>query len=403
MKIAYVVSRFPLASETFILREMAGVDGQDGLEIELLSLFPPARPFVHPLAERWMGRARTPSTRSALSACAWWLARRPATFLRSALALAWAYRRHPDTLVRALATLGLAAAHARELAGSEVQHVHAHFATYPAITAWACRRLTGVGYSFTAHAHDIFVDQSFLATLVGDARFVATISEFNCAFLAPYAAGSGTPIHLVRCGIEPEAYRYRARALPAAGPIEALCIASFEEYKGHRVLLEALAGSGDLQRVRLRLVGGGRLEAAIRAQVSELGLDDRVELLGQRTEAEVAALFDEADVFLLASIVAANGQMEGIPVALMESLACGVPALASRLSGIPELIQDGRTGVLADPGDAADLRRAFLRLLEDADRTRAWAAAGRALVDSEFNMARSAQRMRELFGAVSDR
>jgi len=397
VRVAYIVSRFPVASETFILREMGGVDGREGIELSLHALFPPSRPFVHPLAERWMGRVHRVSAGRAAAACLWWTARRPAALPRCALALIWAYRRRPGMMARALVTLSLAAAHARQLLREETEHVHAHFATYPAITAWICRRLTGLTYSFTAHAHDIFVDRSFLEPLIREASFVATISEFNRSYLTPYAARSRTPIHLVRCGIEPGAYSFRARTLPRSGPIEALCVASFEEYKGHRVLLDAMAREGEVERVRLTLVGAGRLERALRSQVWALGLGDRVSIVGSKSETEVAALLEAADAFVLASIVAADGQMEGIPVALMEALACGVPTVATRLSGIPELVQDGVTGLLATPGDAADLAHALERLLEDESATRGRAAAGRELVEREFSLGRSAERMRQLF------
>jgi glycosyltransferase involved in cell wall biosynthesis len=397
VRIAYVVSRFPLASETFIVRELNAIDGRDGIEIELRSLFSAARPFAHPDAKPWLGRVQRPSIAGALSATVWWGLRRPAALSRCAAKLLRAYWRRPRILVRALATLPLAAWHARGVQRVRCEHVHAHFATYPAITAWVCGRLTGVSYSITAHAHDLFVDRSFLTTLVGEASFVATISEFNRRLLAPYAAASRTPVNLVRCGVDPRAYTFRARALPRSGPVRALCVASLEEYKGHRTLLDALGGSSELQRVELELVGGGSLERQLRDQIGRLGLAGRVRLLGVRSEAEVAALLQRADVFVLASVVARDGQMEGIPVALMEALACGVPVIASRLSGIPELVQEGVTGVLAEPGNPDDLARAFSRLLADGQATRAYTCAGRELVEREFNLERAADALRELF------
>jgi glycosyltransferase involved in cell wall biosynthesis len=399
VKIAYVVSRFPLSSETFILRELSALDGQ--IEIELLALFPATRPFAHPDARPWLARMRLPSATQAARASAWWLARRPLALLGCAARLAWDYRRHPKLLAKALATLPLAAAHARTVRRSGVQHVHAHFATYPAIAAWACRRLTGVGYSITAHAHDVFVDQSPLGTLIGEASFVVTISEFNRAFLARYTRGGAVPLHVVHCGIDPGAYAFRPRQVPPEGPVRVLCVASFEEYKGHRYLLEALAGDPQLARMRLELVGGGSLEDEMRALAGRLGLSERVSFLGMRSEAQVAALLDEADVFVLASVVAHNGQMEGLPVALIEAMAAGIPVVATRLSGIPELVEDGVTGLLARPGDAEDLARRLRELLSDPAAARMRSVAGRELVEREFTLARSIARLRELFGALA--
>lgn len=399
MRLAYVVSRFPLASETFILRELNALDDGGGFQISLFALFRPQRAFAHPSAQRWLARLRRPTANAALLALGWWMLRRPLRLIGCAGELLWALRRRPSVLFRALVTLALAGELAREVRRERIEHVHAHFATYPAIAAWVCARLTGVSYSITAHAHDIYVDQSFLANLFAEARFVATISQFNRTFLAPYARD--TPVHLVRCGVDPEEYRFRLRELPSAGPVRALCVASLSEYKGHSVLIDALAGSEALARVELSLVGQGELEQQLRAQIERLGLGARVHLLGARSESEVAELLAAADLFVLPSIVASNGQMEGIPVALMEALAAGVPVVTTRISGIPELVQDGLTGVLVEPGDPADLAHGIERVLANAAATRLRAEAGRALVIDEFDAARSAQVLRRLLLAPS--
>ena len=281
-----------------------------------------------------------------------------------------------------------------------IQHVHAHFATYPTLAAWLAGRLLDVPYSFTAHAHDIYIDQLHLATLVREAKAIAVISEFNRAVLERHAAGTETTVRLVRCGVIPSAYPYRPRVLPREGPVRAICVATLNEHKGHAVLLDALATGGpELERVQLDLVGSGPLEGALRARVARLGLD-RVRFHGTCSEEEVAKLLDEADLFVLASVVAPSGQMDGSPVALMEALAAGVPVIASRLSGIPELIQDGETGLLARAGDAGDLARAFRRLLGDPEAAIARAQAGRRLIEEEFDIERSADQMLELFGVV---
>ncbi|HWD11534.1 MAG TPA: glycosyltransferase, partial [Solirubrobacteraceae bacterium] len=391
--------RFPDPSETFVLRELNAVQRRDGVEAELFVLFPPKNPFVHPEAERWVARAHRVSSGAAALGTLWWLAHRPLRMTGSLASVLAGHWRKPSRLARALLASASAAAHARTMRRLEIEHVHAHFATYPALAAWLAGRLLDVPYTFTAHAHDIYIDQLHLRTLVREAKVVAGISEFNRAFLAPYAAGSATPVELVRCGVEPAAYAFRPRALPASGPVRAITVATLNELKGHTVLLDALASGGeDLERVQLDLVGSGPLEPALRAQVARLGLEQRVRFHGTRSEDEVARMLNEADVFVLASVVTASGWMDGIPVALMEALAAGLPVIASRLSGIPELVRDGETGLLALPGDPADLARAFTRLLADPDATIARARAGRRLIQQEFDIERSADRMLQMFG-----
>jgi colanic acid/amylovoran biosynthesis glycosyltransferase len=401
VRIAYIVSRFPLASETFVVRELNGVDGRDGVEIPLLlSLYRPARPFAHPEAERWLERLRRPSAPEAARATATWLGRSPLTMLRAIARIAWDRRRSPGHLVRGLATVPLAAAHAQTVRGAGIEHVHAHFATYPALTAWLCGRLTGVSYSFTAHAHDLYVDQSGLATVVGDAAFVATISDFNRRFLAEHAPHADTPVHVVRCGIRPGAYAGRSRPLPAEGDVHALSVASLEEYKGHAVLLRALAEGGPLQRIRLTLIGAGSLEAQLRALAQQLGIASRVEFRGAQDEGQVAAALAASDLFVLPSVVAADGQMEGLPVGLMEALAAELPVVSTRLSGIPELVRDGETGWLATPGDAPGLADALRAVLADPAEAAARAAAGRRLVEAQYDVRRSAAQMAQLLTAA---
>jgi len=401
VRIAYVVSRFPDPSETFVLRELNAVARRPGVELELFSLFGPKNPFVHPDAEAWVPRLHRATPRAAVVGLLWWTARRPLRLARSLATVFAAHLRQPRRLLRALVACGPAAAHARTMRALAIEHVHAHFATYPALAAWLAHRLLDVPYSFTAHAHDIYIDQLQLGTLVREASAVATISDFNRTLLQPYGAGGATPVTLVRCGVNPAAYAFRPRTVPAEGPVKAICVATLNELKGHGVLLDALAQGGpELERVQLDLVGSGPLEAQLRAQAQRLGIAGRVRFHGTRSEREVAELLGAADLFVLASVRTPIGWMDGIPVALMEALAAGLPVIASCLSGIPELVRDGETGVLAAPGDAADLARAFERVLADPEATLARAHAGRALIEREFDIERSAERMLEVLGVT---
>ncbi|MGI8596947.1 MAG: glycosyltransferase [Thermoleophilaceae bacterium] len=392
------MSRFPHVSETFIVRELDAVDERGGIDLELLSLFPPVNPTVHPAARRWMERLRRVRPVEALRATAWWLLRRPGRLIGSTARAVWSARSHPAVLVRTLATVPLAAAHARTVQRLAVDHVHAHWATYPAFAAWLCERLTGVTYSFTAHAHDLYVHQAFLAEKARAAHFVVTISDYNRRFLEPYGGGRETPVEVVHCGIDPAAYEFRPRLPASAGPVRALCVASLQEYKGHAVLLEALTHPEPaLERIELDLVGGGPLRGPLEALATRLGLLDRVHFRGSLPEPEVRALLDRADIFVLPSIVARDGQMEGLPVALMEALAAGVPVVTTRLSGIPELVRDGETGLLAEPGDPSSLANALVQALSEPARAARRAEAGRRLVEAEFDVRAAGERLAELF------
>jgi colanic acid/amylovoran biosynthesis glycosyltransferase len=382
-------------SETFVVRELNEVAATDGVEAGLGSLFPPTNPFVHPAAERWVPLLRRPSPAEAAAATLWWALRRPLRLLSSSLAVLAGYREKPRLALRALATIPVAAAHARTLRARPVDHLHAHFASYPALAAWVCSRLTGIPYSFTAHAHDIFVQQCFLGRKIDDADFVAAISEYNIDFLEGRRGGA-TPLRLVHCGIDPTAYRFRPRSIPTSGPVRFVCVASLQEYKGHRYLLEALARGGpELERIELDLIGSGKLREELEAQARRLGLADRVRFRGSLPEDEVARMLDAADAFVIPSIVAADGRQDGIPVALMEAIACGLPVVASRLSGIPELVREGESGVLARPADPEDLAAALRRLV--AGEATLDLAAGRRRIEAEFDIRKIGAELVEMF------
>jgi glycosyltransferase involved in cell wall biosynthesis len=400
VRIAYLVSRFPDPSETFVLREMVAVERRNGGDVELFVLFPPKDAFVHPDAKRWVARAHRVSPSASMLGVLWWLLRRPLRTSAALCSTVAGYWREPARLARSLVAFAAAAAHARTMRAERIEHVHAHFATYPALGAWLAARLLDVPYSFTAHAHDIFIDQFNLDRLVGEAAGIAVISDYNRRFLVPFGADDQSKTRVVHCGVDPSAYAFRPRAPAREGSVRAICVATLNEMKGHAVLLDALAREG-LERVRLDLVGRGPLEPALRAQAARLGIAERVRFCGTRSEAEVAELLDAADVFVLASVVAANGQMDGIPVALMEALASGLPVIASRLSGIPELVRDGETGLLVSPGDADALADALRRLLEDPDAAILRARNGRTLIEAEFDVDRSAAQMLELFAPAA--
>lgn len=383
VRVAYLTSRFPHVSETFIVREMDAV-AAEGIEVLPRALFAAVDPTVHERARPWMAALRRPTPVRGVLALAWWLTRRPGALLPALGTVVRSHARSPGLLARALATVPIAAAHARELEASKVDHVHAHYATYPALAAWLIQRLTGIPYSFTAHAHDIYVHRLMLGRKVAEARFVVTISDFNHRLLTQ---AGGTPVEVVHCGVPVDSIACRPRTLPTEGPVQVLCVASLQEYKGHAILLDALA-MGGLERLRVECVGSGPLRSDLKARAAALGLSDRVTFSGPQPEHEVAARFAAADAFVLPSIVAADGQMEGLPVVLMEALAHGVPAVSTRLSGIPELVRDGETGLLATPGDPVSLHDALMRLLAEPSGAAERALAGRALVEDEFDLRR---------------
>jgi len=395
-RLAYFASRFPTTTETFVVRELNAVAADPRIEADLYALFPTPRGVVQESARQWTDKVHRARPLPCMAALARWARRRPLRLASTATLVVKDHFRKPRVLIRALTTFAVAAVHAETLEASGTMHVHAHFASYPALAAWVCERLTGVPYSFTAHAHDLYTAPLGVRRRAADAKFVVSISEFNRRLLGKLAPDSA-PVHVVHCGVDTDLYRPAAHAPPRIGTVRALCVASLREKKGHRVLFEALAKEPALDRIEVDLAGDGPLRAELQQLAERLGLASRIRFHGDLTEKVVAEMLRSADIFVLPSVVERNGDTEGIPVALMEAMAAGLPVVTSRLSGVPELVRQGETGLLADPGDVSGLADRLTELLSEPDAAVARAAAGRALVECEFSLTSSAARLTTLF------
>lgn len=391
--VAYIVSRFPHLPETFILREMVELERQ-GVRVHLYPLLNQRQQVFHADSLAFMERARELSLGRSLVAVLRAFCVAPVKLTRIWLRVVWDNRSSPGFLLRSQVVFPKAVLAAEQMRRDGVGHIHAHYATHPALAAWIVNRLTGIGYSITTHAHDIFVDRAMLRRKVQDASFVVTISEFNQKFMrAHLGARVSTEIAVVRCGIVPEHYRPAARN-GGSTRFELLTIASLQPYKGLRHLLQAYAELLDQQvDFHARIVGEGKERDMLMRMVRELGLEGRVELMGGLPQETIAHLLPEADCYVQPSVITPTGKMEGIPVSLMEALACEVPVVATAISGIPELVEPGVTGSLVPPGDASALARAIMEVAREPERFAALAAAGRRRVLAEFDLKRNVAQL----------
>ncbi len=396
-RVGYLMSWYPAVTETFILNEMLELR-RLGVDLEIYPLFGAAQDVGHPGSEELASRVQYHRGLSLelLAAQVHWLRRRPRAYLRAWRRAVRGNLRSPEFLAKALVVVPRAAVIARRIEERGVRHLHAHWATHPALAAFVVRELTGVGYSITAHAHDLYLDRSMLAEKISAARFVVTISRFNRALLARlFGPAAAAKTVVIPCGVDPRLFRPRAPRAPD-GVFRIACVAGLRDYKGHRWLVEACALLRD-RAVPLHcvLVGDGPERGAVEAAVAAAGLRGRVELAGNRPQSYVRELLDRTDVMVLPSVVTASGMMDGIPVALMEAMAAGLPVVSTRVSGIPELVEDGRTGLLAPEKDATALADAMERLFRDPVLAHRLAATGREHVLERFNLLHNARRLRD--------
>ena len=416
LRLAYLMSRFPKATETFILNEILELRRR-GHHVEIFPLVREREAVVQPEAAQLVAEMHDlrPWSRSVLAAQAYWLRRAPRRYLATWARAIAGNVRSPRFLVRVFAVVPAGAAIARSVVERDLDHVHAHWATHPTLAAWVAARLSGRRYTFTGHAHDLYVDRTMLAAKVADAAAVVTISQANRDRIRSWfgeAAAERTVV--IHCGVDPARFAPPATvggaaeaALPPAPaaerPTRLLVVASLQPQKGHRFLVEAcrlLRARG--HDVRATFVGEGPERADLERRIAETDLGGIVSLAGAQPSDRVAEAIAAADVVIQPSVVLRSGKTEGIPVALMEAMAAERPVIASRVSGIPELVVDGETGLLVEPGRPDEIAAAVERLIADRGLAARLARNGRARVLSAFDLHRTTAELEAVFRAAID-
>jgi glycosyltransferase involved in cell wall biosynthesis len=392
------VSQYPAPSHTFIRREVAALR-RLGLEVETFSIHPGRSLSDEDRAEEARTFTVLPGSAAALiRPLVATLLRRPGRWLA---ALRTAVRHSlpgPLQRLRALAYFAEGMCLAAEMDRRGITHVHSHFANPASVAGLAASRYLGIGWSVTLHGMSDFAGPMtpLLGAKLEAATFVATATEYGRDALRR----AGDPrfhgkVHVVRCGVEVERLPAPARRMPGPGqPLEILTVGRLSPEKGHRGLVEAFA---ELVRrgvdCRLVLVGCGPEEKAIRAAVAAHGLEGRVELRGALPELAALGAMAGAHVFAISSL------MEGLPVVLMEALAMELPVVAPDITGIPELVVHGETGLLYPAGEWRELADRLATLAADPGLRARLGAAGRARVLRDFDAGKAAVPLARLLVA----
>jgi colanic acid/amylovoran biosynthesis glycosyltransferase len=401
VKVAYVMSRFPKVSETFILGEILAVENE-GVDAELFPLLRERTDVVHPEAAALCERARFQPFLSLaiLGSQLHFLRRSPRTYLETLWALLRGTWGSLNFFVGALGIFPKVAHAARLMEADGIAHVHCHFSSHPAAAGFVIRRLTGIPYSFTAHGSDLHVDRHMLREKVEEAAFVVAISEFNRDVIVRECGEQvAAKVVVIHCGVDTDLFRPRDATAPER-PLTVVSVGTLHEVKGQTYLVDAcrvLAKEGI--DVVCTLVGDGPDRAVLERRIADAGLEGRVTITGARTRADVAELVLSADVLVAPSVPTRRGKREGIPVALMEAMSGGVAVVASDISGIPELVGNEVTGLLVPPGDARALADALRRLHDDPPLRRRLGLAGRQKVLREFDIRTSARTLARRFRA----
>lgn len=397
--LAYVVSRFPKLTETFILHEILEME-RLGVRVEIYPLLRNREAVRHPETDRLTRRARFVRVVSLamLRAHGHFLWHCPLGYSRvlwESLRGTWGSARYFAGAIVYFPKAVWCAYDARRRA---VTHIHAQFANHPALVALIIHRLTGIPFSFTARGSDIHVDRTMLEEKLTAAQFAIAVSEFNRGVMVR-AGGSavGEKIHVIYGGIDTDRFKPTQNG-GGDEKFRILCVARFEEVKGHAQLLEAcrLLARRNVA-FECHLIGDGELRSRIEQQIEAADLCSQVRLRGACTEVQVIEELSRATVFVLATVPAANGKREGIPNVLKEAMACGLPVVASEIAGIPELVEHGRSGLLVPPNDIQALADTLERLKGDPVLRAELGQGARARIASEFDIRLSTRKRAQLF------
>ncbi len=394
--LTYLSSEYPGISHTFILREVQGLRSL-GFQVETASIRKPAH-LAKMTQEEQNEACKTLYIKSsgplrALRDVVTLVREHPASILPM-LRCTWTLcRRGPKSVFKALAYFAEACVLLAWMRDKGSAHVHVHFANPAAMVAMLAARSGLASYSVSFHGPDIFynVEANLLAEKIEHARFIRCISHF-CRGQCQRLVGTEhwDKLRIVRCGIFPEQFESVA-AEPNPEP-HVLCVGRLVPAKGQLALIQALQRLNE-ERIPFRatLVGDGPDRESLEQSIRKYRLGQHVSLTGALGQHQVRSLYDQADVFVLASVA------EGVPVVLMEAMAKGVACLSTRITGIPELINDGVGGLLATSGDVDDLTDKLRTMLSDARLREQLAESGRRAVLEHYNLHRNIPEMAELF------
>lgn len=411
-RIGYVLKMYPRFSETFIVSEILAREAA-GEQVVIFSLRPPVDARFHPELARvqapviHVGRASSPRRLWET----WGQSMADARLSRG-------MREHLGELVGAsVDDAEQAVAVARLAREHGVTHLHAHFASMATTVARLAGLVSGLPYSFTAHAKDIFhqdVDPEDLRRKLAGAHHAITISDYNLRHLrSRFGTADTARLHLVRNGLELERFPYHRRELAGGaggadaggpadgpmtdGPVRLLGVGRLVEKKGFDQLIDAVAAlRADGHDVSADIIGDGPLRADLEARIQQQGVAEHVHLLGPRTQEEVRAHLTEAHLFVAPFVIAGDGNADGLPTVLLEAMASGIPCVAASVTAVGEVVIDGETGWLVPAGDPRALTAAIAEALDPATDIARRTDAARALVEANYDSRLQAAALREL-------
>jgi len=440
-RIAYILRSYPRLSQTFIVNEILSLE-QLGLNLHLFAITNPHEPIVQEYVAQvrapleYLENAAKPDRAELLAEHTWAEQLMPAGYLA-----ARSYVEQNASLDQGYTSASrfecfdyavhVAALLDRERrAGQPIDHLHAHFAHDPTLIALLVHMLTGISFSFTAHARDLVqIPPHLLVERIAQATFVLTCSRTNIDYVNETAPEPlRAKVRLIHHGVNLEGFQpvsestkgdeetrredgqnnqLRAPLSDFVDQIDQMplivSVGRLVEKKGFPDLIAACARLKQAGRqFRCAIYGEGPLRAQLSALIEQLELADCVTLAGERGQAELIPIIQHADIFALAPFVTGDGDRDGIPNVLVEAMACGLPVVSTVVAGIPELVRHGENGLLTAPHDVGALADALALLLRDQPLRECMGADARATVVAHFDLRAAARQIAALFNQSDD-
>ncbi len=402
MKILYITTNFEAVTHTFITREVEKVR-QAGNKVELLALrriddkLKSTQPECDLSGCRFIYPVGFGAVFSSALRC---LFTRPRRFVGTVKNATSGSSDSLKIRIKLIYQVMVATTQLGWFESQNFEHIHAHFASPPTSFAMHLHFLTGVPFSFTGHGADVFRDTSALDKKIATSAGVVCISEYNRRHyktLVPELPQTA----IVHCGINLDKFTRRTKK-ECSSTIAILAVGRCVPKKGFGDLLKALK---ELDTMGIEwtanIAGHGPLLLDLQQTASDIGIADRLNFLGSVPQKEITRLLNVADVFILPSVPVADGDIDGIPVSLMEAMAVGCPVISTEVSGIPELISDRKSGLLVKPHDPSGLAKAIKQLRETPDLYEGVSDGGRAKVEAEFDLTSVGEQLTAFFSRIA--
>jgi glycosyltransferase involved in cell wall biosynthesis len=386
-----VLKGYPRISETFISNEILILESL-GYKIHIISMRHPREPFTHASVKEiragvdYLPSSIMPNLHILLYHNLLLALKRPKPYFKAMKkAVQRWFRTRRSATVKHLLQAGVLVH--KFLPGKGIVHFHAHFAHSPTSVAMFASLLTGMPFSFFAHAKDIYTsDTRQLREKIDMARFVVTCTRYNQRYLSTVSATSTTPLFCVYHGINLDYFSSDGRNRSSVPPYKIITVARITEKKGLETVYRALAILRDRGiDFRHTLIGEGDDREKILGLIQELDLGDKTRLCGTLTHEEVISHYAESDLFVLGCQIAENGDRDGIPNVMAESMAMNLPVVATDVSGLPEFLEDGVTGRMVPPKNPVKLANAMEALLMDEALRKRVTREARKRVEQNFD------------------